>query len=103
MTKQIKLPWQTESYSSNVIKSIFHNCSDLASVALEQAALAAIAQSEGAKIQKLVAMNGVTTQELLCLNKSVSDMMNSLAILEAVLKQTLSIVDCQINSTGGCM
>lgn len=71
------------------------------SVALEQAALAAIANAEGAKIQKMVAMGEVTTEELLCLNKSVADMMDAIAMLEAVLKQKLSIVDCQIN--GVCM
>lgn len=71
------------------------------SVALEQAALAAIANAEGAKIQKMVAMDGVTTQELLCLNKSVSDMMDSISMMEAVLKQKLSVVNCQINGT--CM
>lgn len=69
------------------------------SVALEQAALAAIANAEGAKIQKLAAMSDITTQELLCLNKSVSDMMESITLLEAILKQKLSIVSCQIN---GC-
>lgn len=69
------------------------------SVALEQAALAAVANAEGAKIQALVAMGGITTQELLCLNRSVADMMDSIALLEAVLKQKLSIVDCQI---AGC-
>lgn len=72
------------------------------SVGLEQAALAALAQSEGAKIQKIVAMNGVDTQELLCLNRSVSDMMDSITMLEAVLKQKLNVVDCQINGNGGC-
>lgn len=69
------------------------------SVALEQAALGAIANAEGAKIQKMVAMGKVSTQQLLCLNKSVSDMMNSIATLEAVLKQKLNLVSCQIN---GC-
>lgn len=72
------------------------------SVALEQAALAAIAQAEGAKIQKMVAMNGITTKELLCLNKSVSEMMDSISMLEAILKQKLSVVDCQISGSNGC-
>ena len=100
----------TATAASNTVSTIVfrynfsQQISDLIeSVALEQAALAAIAQAEGAKIQKMIAMNGVTTQELLCLNKSVSDMMDSLAMLEAVLKQKLNIVNCQINGTGGCM
>lgn len=67
------------------------------SVALEQAALAAIAQAEGAKIQKIVTMDGATTQELLCLNKSVSDLLDSIALLEAVLRQKLAIVSCQFD------
>lgn len=102
----------TATAVSNVVDTIVlrynfsQQISDLIeSVALEQAALAAIANAEGAKIQKMVAMNGVTTQELLCLNKSVSDMMDSLATLEAVLRQKLIAVDCQINENGGtrCM
>lgn len=67
------------------------------SVALEEAALANIADAEGAKIQAIVAMSNVTPQDLLCLNKSVSDMMDSIALLESVLKQKLNIVNCQIN------
>lgn len=68
------------------------------SVALEQAALAAIVNGEGAKIQKMTNMKGVTTQQLLCLNQSMSDMMDSITILETVLRQKLSMVDCRINS-----
>lgn len=71
----------------------------LESVALEQAALAALANEEGAKIQKLAAMNVLSTQELLCLNKSVADMMDSIAILETILNQKLGLLACQIE---GC-
>ncbi|MEG2014065.1 MAG: hypothetical protein RR063_12855, partial [Anaerovoracaceae bacterium] len=39
------------------------------SVALEEAALGAIANAEGAKIQRFVAMPNVTPAQLLCLNK----------------------------------
>lgn len=70
------------------------------SVALQEAALAAIMQAEGAKIQRIAATPGVTPRELLCLNKSVSDMTDSIALLEAILKQKLGTVECQI--TGGC-
>lgn len=90
--------------ASNVVNTIVfrynfsQNISDLInSVANEQAALAAIANAEGAKIQKMVAMEGITTQELLCLNRSVSDMMDSISMLEATLKQKLNVVDCQIS------
>lgn len=71
------------------------------SVSLEQAALAAIANSEGAKIQRMAAMPGVTPAQLLCLNKSVSEMMDSMTMLEAVLKQKMGIVACQIDG-GTC-
>lgn len=93
----------SNSFTTAVFRNNFgQQINDLIeSVALEQAALAAIAQSEGAKIQAITAMSGVTTQELLCLNKSVADMMDSIALLEAVLKQKLSIADCQI-SGGTC-
>lgn len=72
------------------------------SVALQEAAIAALANAEGAKIQKIVAMGTASTQELLCLNKSVSDMMASISLLEAVLKQKLSVLDCQIDGTKTC-
>lgn len=96
---------------SDVIKTIVfrynfsqQNSDLIESVALEQAALANIIQAEGAKIQKMVAMGDVSTHDLLCLNKSVSDMLDSIAMLESVLKQKLSIVDCQINGTDkSCM
>lgn len=68
----------------------------MASVALEEAALV---NAEGAKIQIMAAMNGVSTQTLLGLNQSVADMMDSIAMLEAVLKQKLGIPVCQIE---GC-
>lgn len=101
---------ESATATSNVVNTLVfrynfsQQISDLiASVALEQAALAAIANAEGAKIQKIAAMGDSTTQELLCLNKSVADMMESIAMLEAVLKQKLSIVSCQISGNGGCI
>ena len=73
------------------------------SVALEQAALANIANAEGAKIQAMVAMGNISTQELLCLNRSVSAMLESISMLEQVLRQKLNAVNCQIDGSGtGC-
>lgn len=66
------------------------------SIALEEAAIGNIANAEGAKIQRMLAM-GVAPNELLCLNKSVSDMLEALSTLESILKQKLSAVDCQIS------
>ena len=75
----------------------------IASIALEQAALAAIANAEGAKIQKMVSMGEITPAELLCVNLSVEEMMESITILEGVLKQKLNAVSCQIDGSGaGC-
>lgn len=86
----------------NVLKSAYeHQISDLIhSIALEEAAIGNIANAEGAKLQRMLAL-GVTPEELLCLNKSVSDMLEALGMLEAVLKQKLSAVDCQISPS--CM
>lgn len=98
----------TASSTSNIVQTIvFRNnysqqVTDLIqSVALEEAALAAIANAEGAKIQAMVAMGDVTTQQLICLNKSVADMTESLSLLESVLKQKLNVLSCQIN--GACL
>lgn len=72
------------------------------SVALEETALGAIANAEGAKIQKFIQMPGVTPDMLLCLNKSVSDMTDTIALLESILIQKLNTVDCQINGGPSC-
>ncbi|MEG1888767.1 MAG: hypothetical protein RRZ33_08695 [Lachnospiraceae bacterium] len=94
--------------SNSVTTVVFTNnysqqISDLIeSVALEEAALGNIANAEGAKIQRMIGMKGVTPQELLCLNKSVTEMTNSMALLESILMQKLSTVDCQINGDGNC-
>lgn len=70
------------------------------SIALQEAAIGNIANAEGAKIQRMLAM-GASPNELLCVNKSVSDMLEALGTLESILKQKLSSVDCQISPT--CM
>lgn len=94
------------SVSNTVNTVVFRNnydqeISDLIySIALQEAAIANIANAEGAKIQKLLAM-GATPNEVLCVNKSVADMLDVLNAFESVLKQKLSTVDCQINSS--CM
>ncbi|MEG1872605.1 MAG: hypothetical protein RR194_01040, partial [Ruthenibacterium sp.] len=96
------------SASNSVSTTVFTNnyrqqISDLIeSVALEEAALGAIANAEGAKIQRMVAMPGVTTNQLLCLNKSVTDMTNTISLLESILMQKLNTVDCQIDGNPKC-
>ncbi|MEG1848804.1 MAG: CshA/CshB family fibrillar adhesin-related protein [Lachnospiraceae bacterium] len=97
------------SATSNSVKTIIfvnnysQQISDLIeSVALGEAALGAIANAEGAKIQRFVAMPGVTPDMLLCLNKSVTDMTNSISLLESILMQKLNTVDCQITGNATC-
>lgn len=64
------------------------------SVALEQAALAHILNAEGEKIQKIVALSD-SPQEMLMVNKSVNDIVNSVSMLEIVLKSKLALFeDC---------
>ncbi|MEG1834804.1 MAG: hypothetical protein RR229_01650 [Oscillospiraceae bacterium] len=72
------------------------------SIALEETALGAIANAEGAKIQKFVSMPNVTPNQLLCLNKSVTDMTNAMSLLESILMMKLSTVDCQIDGNAKC-
>lgn len=72
------------------------------SVALQEAALGAIANVEGAKIQRMVAMQNVVPQQLLCLNKSVTGMTDAMALLESVLMQKLKVADCQIEGNPKC-
>lgn len=69
------------------------------SVAMEEAALAVLMNAEGSKIQKMVSMGTVDTHELLCLNQSVADTMDSITMLETILRQKINIVNCQIQ---GC-
>ncbi|MEG2106695.1 MAG: hypothetical protein RRY79_07910, partial [Clostridia bacterium] len=99
----------TATSDSNAVPTIvFKNnyrqqISDLInSVALEEAALAAIANAEGAKIQKMIAMPNVTPAQLLCLNKSVTDMTNAMSLLESILMMKLNTVDCQIDGNPKC-
>lgn len=96
----------TASATSNPFRTIiFRNnyqqqINDLIeTVALQQAALAAISNAEGAKIQKAVSLSGASNQELLCINRSVEDMLASITILEAILKQKMGVVNCQIDGT----
>ncbi|MFI3230801.1 MAG: hypothetical protein R3Y29_04530 [bacterium] len=60
------------------------------SVALEQTALSHILNAEGEKIQKVVA-DATTTEELLEVNKSVQDMVNTITRLELVLQSKLEL------------
>ncbi|MEG2146903.1 MAG: hypothetical protein RRY06_09820 [Lachnospiraceae bacterium] len=72
------------------------------SVALEETAVGAIANAEGAKIQHITAMPNVTANQLLCLNESVTNTTNAMALLESILMQKLNTVNCQIDGSPKC-
>lgn len=61
------------------------------SVALEETALSHILNAEGEKIQKVVAMEGVTHEILLETNKSVEAMVTAVAKLETILQAKLDV------------
>lgn len=64
----------------------------ITSVALEQTALSHILNAEGEKIQRVVA-NCSTVEEMLAVNKSVNDMVNSITRLEMVLQGKLEMFE----------
>ncbi len=67
----------------------------IASVALEQAALAHILNAEGEKIQRVVADAEVTSEQLLEFNNSVTSMVGTVAGLERILITKLQLFsDC---------
>jgi HAMP domain-containing protein len=61
------------------------------SVALQEAALAHIMNAEGEKMQKIIGLDNVTSEELLALNKSVGSMINSITRLEMMLQAKLDL------------
>ena len=60
------------------------------SVALEETALSHILNAEGEKIQKMVAMENITPEQLLAANKSVESMVNAVSRLEMILHSKLT-------------
>ncbi len=64
------------------------------SIALEETALSHILNAEGEKLQKVIAIEGVTAEELLAVNKSVECMVKAITQLEMVLKSKLDVLTC---------
>lgn len=64
----------------------------ITSVALQESALSHILNAEGEKMQKIIEMNHVTREELLCLNKSVELMVDAITRLEMILQAKLEVV-----------
>lgn len=69
------------------------------SVALEQTALSHILNAEGEKIQKVVALSGVTPEILLATNKSVQTMVDTISKLEMILQSKLALFEDYLIAT----
>jgi hypothetical protein len=63
----------------------------ISSVALQEAALAHILNAEGEKMQAIIAMPDVTPDQLLDLNRSVSQMVSAITRLEMTLQSKLEL------------
>ena len=61
------------------------------SVALQEAALAHMMNAEGEKMQKIIAMEDVTADELMDLNKSVTQMISAISRLEMLFTAKLEL------------
>lgn len=61
------------------------------SVALQQTGLSHILNAEGEKIQAVIAMEGVTVEEVLAVNASVQSMIESITKLEMMLQSKLGL------------
>ena len=64
----------------------------IASIALEQTALSHILNAEGEKLQRVIAKS-INVEELLCVNKSVNRMVDSITKLEFTLQSKLQLFD----------
>ena len=64
----------------------------LQSIALEETAISHILNAEGEKLQKAVKMEDCSYEDLLCINKSVEDMVDKITNLEIVLKSKLDLI-----------
>ncbi|MDR2531256.1 MAG: DUF11 domain-containing protein [Oscillospiraceae bacterium] len=64
----------------------------ISSVALQEAALAHILNAEGEKIQRILTMAGLTTNEIIAVNRSVSRLAEVVLTLENVLQAKLRLI-----------
>ena len=65
------------------------------SVALQEAALAHIMNAEGEKMQKIIAIDDVNVDELMELNKSVTQMISAISRLEMLFTAKLELFNCE--------
>ena len=63
------------------------------SIAMQERALSHILHAESEKMQAVIAMDGVTSQQLLTLNRSVEQMVNAATRLETILQAKLELTD----------
>jgi len=61
------------------------------SVALQEAALAHMMNAEGEKMQKIIAMDDVSIDELMKLNKSVTQLISAISRLEMLFTAKLEL------------
>ncbi|MEG2348115.1 MAG: hypothetical protein RSB67_00515 [Clostridia bacterium] len=66
------------------------------SIALEETGLSHILNAEGEKIQAVIAIENVTSAQLLSVNQSVQKMVNSITRLETVLQAKIDLFSCEI-------
>lgn len=64
----------------------------LQSIALEEAAISHILNAEGEKLQKAISMSDCSHDDLLKVNKSVSETIDKITELEMVLKAKLELL-----------
>lgn len=62
------------------------------SIALEETALSHVLNAEGEKIQKVIAMDGVSLSEILEANETVTNMVTTVNDLEHTLHAKLSLI-----------
>lgn len=68
------------------------------SVALQETGLSHIINAEGEKIQAIVAMAGVSPDQLLAVNTSVQDTVNAVSRLEMILQNKLDLFRETLNT-----
>ncbi len=66
------------------------------SVAMQETALSHILNAEGEKMQAIIAMENVTPEQLLALNKSVELMVSVITRLEVMFQAKLELFNCEL-------
>jgi len=70
------------------------------SVALQETALSHIINAEGEKMQKIIAREDATPDQLMTLNKSVEQLVNAIMRLEMMLQAKLELFSSELTTTG---